>query len=113
MESHGEPLKVHISEKTKEVLEVNFPNFKITPRGEIEVKGKGIMTTYWLDSESNRPAATRGRSTVPYNTDKKDKLAKDLGLTNMINPTKVGKKGTSISSKKSEQNSDKPNGPAK
>lgn len=63
MESHGEPLKVHISSSTKEVLEMNFPNFKISLRGDIEVKGKGTMTTYWLDSEANRPPLTRGRTT--------------------------------------------------
>lgn len=47
MESTGEPLKIHISPYTKAVLE-DFPNFIVKERGQIAVKGKGIMNTYWL-----------------------------------------------------------------
>ncbi|XP_074662598.1 atrial natriuretic peptide receptor 1-like [Tubulanus polymorphus] len=47
MESHGEPMKIHISSSTKEAL-AEFTEFKVIPRGEIPVKGKGNMFTYWL-----------------------------------------------------------------
>ena len=33
----GEPLKIHISEEAKNVLEL-FGNFLVVPRGEIEIK---------------------------------------------------------------------------
>ena len=45
MESHGEPMRVHVTRATAEALEGVF---EIEERGEIEVKGKGPMTTYWL-----------------------------------------------------------------
>lgn len=51
MESLGEPLKVHISEDTKNILESNFTSFKISLRGQIGLKSKGQVTTYWLDGE--------------------------------------------------------------
>lgn len=51
MESTSTAMKVHISETTKELL---GPNYKLTDRGEIEVKGKGNMKTYWLDDRENR-----------------------------------------------------------
>ncbi|XP_058462608.1 uncharacterized protein LOC131437347 [Malaya genurostris] len=47
MESTGEPMKVHISENTKRVLD-KIGGFKIKLRGSVEVKGKGEMETFWL-----------------------------------------------------------------
>ncbi|XP_008579863.1 PREDICTED: guanylate cyclase soluble subunit beta-2-like [Galeopterus variegatus] len=46
MESHGLPDKVHLSPTAYRALENQ--GFVITERGEIEVKGKGKMTTYFL-----------------------------------------------------------------
>ncbi|XP_053384831.1 atrial natriuretic peptide receptor 1-like [Mercenaria mercenaria] len=47
MESNGKPLKVHVSPSTKEALD-EFPEFLVEERGEIPIKGKGMMRTYWL-----------------------------------------------------------------
>uniref|UniRef100_A0A8C7VAL7 Guanylate cyclase n=1 Tax=Oryzias sinensis TaxID=183150 RepID=A0A8C7VAL7_9TELE len=52
MESTGEALKIHVSEATRQVLQ-EFNTFQLQPRGEIEVKGKGHMRTYWLQGEDN------------------------------------------------------------
>lgn len=51
MESTSAAMKVHVSESTKEFL---GPNYRVTERGEIDVKGKGTMKTYWLDERENR-----------------------------------------------------------
>ncbi|KAF5272832.1 hypothetical protein FQR65_LT00428 [Abscondita terminalis] len=50
MESNGEPLKIHVSPVTKDVLDT-FGTFNLECRGEVEMKGKGKMTTYWLLGE--------------------------------------------------------------
>ncbi|XP_033625244.1 atrial natriuretic peptide receptor 1-like [Asterias rubens] len=50
MESNGEALKIHISSSTDEILN-EFNEFEIQCRGEIEMKGKGKQTTYWLQGE--------------------------------------------------------------
>ncbi|XP_068188575.1 atrial natriuretic peptide receptor 1 [Antennarius striatus] len=47
MESNGEALKIHVSEATRQVLQ-EFSCFQLVLRGEIEMKGKGRMKTYWL-----------------------------------------------------------------
>ncbi|XP_055083902.1 atrial natriuretic peptide receptor 1-like [Periophthalmus magnuspinnatus] len=52
MESTGEALKVHVSSATRDVL-MDFNCFQLELRGEIDIKGKGKMTTYWLLGESD------------------------------------------------------------
>ena len=47
MESHGEVGKVHITEDFKESL--SGSSFRFTPRGEMNIKGKGAMKTYFLE----------------------------------------------------------------
>ncbi|XP_056617912.1 atrial natriuretic peptide receptor 1 isoform X2 [Triplophysa dalaica] len=50
MESNGEPLKIHMSSATRDVLE-EFNCFQLELRGDVEMKGKGKMRTYWLLGE--------------------------------------------------------------
>ncbi|XP_076096388.1 atrial natriuretic peptide receptor 1-like [Mytilus galloprovincialis] len=47
MESNGEAMKIHISEATKMLLG-NFSEFDVKCRGILQIKGKGLMTTYWI-----------------------------------------------------------------
>ncbi|KAG9355285.1 hypothetical protein JZ751_000123 [Albula glossodonta] len=44
-------LKIHVSEATRTVLE-EFNCFQLELRGEVEMKGKGRLRTYWLLGES-------------------------------------------------------------
>ena len=48
MESHGVPGKIHCS---REVFLALHEQFSFEPRGEIEVKGKGRLQTYFLEKE--------------------------------------------------------------
>jgi class 3 adenylate cyclase len=45
MESHGEPGTVHVTEETRQLLK---DMYVLTARGEITVKGKGVMRTWFL-----------------------------------------------------------------
>ncbi|KAI9578053.1 hypothetical protein GQX74_013947 [Glossina fuscipes] len=47
MESTGEAHKIHITEEMNESL-MRIGGFKTEHRGLIDVKGKGLMSTYWL-----------------------------------------------------------------
>lgn len=51
MESTSIGMKVHISQSTKDLL---GPKYKVMERGEIDVKGKGCMKTYWLEERKGR-----------------------------------------------------------
>ncbi|ESN93770.1 hypothetical protein HELRODRAFT_88195 [Helobdella robusta] len=52
MESHGVPLKIHISEAAYKFL-LNAPDGYIMElRGEIEIKGKGLQLTYFLEGRN-------------------------------------------------------------
>ena len=53
MESHGEAGKIHVSEEFKHAVEtVHEPSLRFIPRGEIDIKGKGTMRTYFLEKVS-------------------------------------------------------------
>ena len=56
MESHGIPGKIQITTGTRELL---GDGFVCTPRGPIDVKGKGVMETWWLEGikASGEPSA--------------------------------------------------------
>ncbi|CCD73356.1 Receptor-type guanylate cyclase gcy-28 [Caenorhabditis elegans] len=47
MESNGLPLKIHVSQQTYDIL-MQEAGFKLELRGSVEMKGKGMQTTYWL-----------------------------------------------------------------
>ncbi|KAG6800743.1 atrial natriuretic peptide receptor 1 isoform X1 [Apis mellifera caucasica] len=63
MESNGEALKIHVSPKTKEILDT-FGTFELVCRGEVTLKGKGTMTTYWLIGEKAMSGNVQGTITV-------------------------------------------------
>ena len=48
MESGGLALHIHISESTKKLLDSLPDEYVVEERGEIEVKGKGKLNTWWL-----------------------------------------------------------------
>jgi len=49
MESNSEAGRIHISEEFAKSIE-NHTEFKLIPRGEIFIKGKGTMNTFWLEN---------------------------------------------------------------
>ena len=46
MESHGQADRIHISAEMAAAL---GEDFVVSPRGPVEIKGKGSMQTYWLE----------------------------------------------------------------
>ncbi|XP_037034237.1 soluble guanylate cyclase 88E [Bradysia coprophila] len=51
MESTSTAMKIHVSQTTRDLLSESY---KLAERGEIEVKGKGTMKTYWLEDREFR-----------------------------------------------------------
>eukprot|EP00074_Homo_sapiens_P106767 XP_024303328.1 atrial natriuretic peptide receptor 2 isoform X6 [Homo sapiens] len=54
MESNGQALKIHVSSTTKDALD-ELGCFQLELRGDVEMKGKGKMRTYWLLGERKGP----------------------------------------------------------
>jgi len=50
MESHGESGRIHI---TAETMELIAPDFNVEKRGRVDIKGKGLMETWWLLGEKS------------------------------------------------------------
>lgn len=55
-------LKIHVSCVTKEFLDT-FNCFELELRGGVEMKGKGVQTTYWLLGETTPTTVTTNVST--------------------------------------------------
>uniref|UniRef100_A0A914WKF4 guanylate cyclase n=1 Tax=Plectus sambesii TaxID=2011161 RepID=A0A914WKF4_9BILA len=51
MENSGMPGKIQITNATHSLLVKNYPTFTCTPRGNINIAGKGTFITYWLDGK--------------------------------------------------------------
>ena len=52
MESHGEEDKIHVSEEFMRAVETqNIASLQFIERGEIDIKGKGMMKTYFLEKQ--------------------------------------------------------------
>ncbi|XP_039314266.1 atrial natriuretic peptide receptor 1 isoform X2 [Solenopsis invicta] len=72
MESSGLPLRIHVSEAAKNILD-KFGTFDLELRGEVELKGKGRVISYWLtgcsepDSRLAVPRYRRLSSSLPEN----------------------------------------------
>jgi atrial natriuretic peptide receptor A len=45
-------LKIHVSEATKLIMDI-FGTFQLELRGDIELKGKGKLKTFWLCGSSD------------------------------------------------------------
>ncbi|KAL7071222.1 hypothetical protein ACQ4LE_009440 [Meloidogyne hapla] len=48
MESNGRPGRIHISTTTNHYLTTIIGGYVTEPRGEVIIKGKGVMETFWL-----------------------------------------------------------------
>jgi class 3 adenylate cyclase len=48
MESTSKMNSIHCSERSAQLLQSQCPDASIICRGEISVKGKGVMTTFWV-----------------------------------------------------------------
>ena len=52
MQSTGEPMKIQMTYETKMLLDT-LGGFTSEPRGQVEIKGKGTLDTYWLTGKEN------------------------------------------------------------
>ncbi|MBK9248140.1 MAG: tetratricopeptide repeat protein [Ignavibacteria bacterium] len=54
MESHGEPGKIHVTEEFRKAYTIaagQHTSITFIPRGTVEIKGKGIMNTYFMENK--------------------------------------------------------------
>ncbi|CDO41085.1 Receptor-type guanylate cyclase gcy-17 [Caenorhabditis elegans] len=53
MESNGKPGRIHVSSEANHLLTHVVGGFRTEERGEVIIKGKGVMNTYWLLGEND------------------------------------------------------------
>uniref|UniRef100_A0A8R1I1L4 guanylate cyclase n=2 Tax=Caenorhabditis japonica TaxID=281687 RepID=A0A8R1I1L4_CAEJA len=59
MESTGTPGMIQMSASAYAHIRAHHPGFATTERGEVEVKGKGICDTYWLEDRVGDKSTTK------------------------------------------------------
>ena len=80
MESHGEPMRVHCSQQTAERIQLDF---ELESRGELEIKGKGKMSTFFVLSEMPH---SKFRSVLPSDINQwRDRFSSGRGSMAPIN----------------------------
>lgn len=67
MESTGEPMRIQMSEATASLLQARG-GFILAERGQVEVKGKGLMKTFWVDGREQPSLQRDPRTTSPCAT---------------------------------------------
>jgi class 3 adenylate cyclase len=65
MESNSLKNRIHCSEISAKLLQIQHPDMSICPRGRINVKGKGAMRTYWVNE---KPSTLEEAPYVPRQT---------------------------------------------
>ncbi|VDK62081.1 unnamed protein product [Onchocerca ochengi] len=58
MESTSFPGKIQISTDARNFLLVHYPFYECQKRGEVEIKGKGTLVTYWLEKKTDDQSST-------------------------------------------------------
>ena len=58
-------MKIHISEDSANILR-HFDIFNIEPRGQVDIKGKGMMNTYWLTGKTREQQQQHGGNILSY-----------------------------------------------
>lgn len=87
MESHGLPLKIHTSPQTKNHLD-SSGNYILESRGQINIKGKGSLETFWLLGYKD--------ATSQYRRNPNNKVSNDLALFDAIGQIEGKKKSPRV-----------------
>uniref|UniRef100_A0A914VMU6 Guanylate cyclase n=1 Tax=Plectus sambesii TaxID=2011161 RepID=A0A914VMU6_9BILA len=91
MESHGKPGHIHITAETKEYLTKIIGGYETASRGEVIIKGKGVLETFWLVGLKSKDSevSTQAISTTPLaemDTKYRKSAKKDKKLPNIPTP---------------------------
>lgn len=100
MESHSLHGKIHCSDASAALLRKNDTGLTLISRGKIEVKGKGLMNTYFVRNDTMAPELDHLSPTPPSPQRISRVFAKDSSETNATRPARH----RSISREKSIEN---------
>ncbi|XP_054768517.2 adenylate cyclase, germination specific-like [Lytechinus pictus] len=82
MESNGLPNKIHLSGECYEALSKDT-TYVMEKRGEVQIKGKGLMTTYWLIERADF-SEVNDSAVCTWKPKKRKKVALDAGSQDFL-----------------------------
>ncbi|XP_071491571.1 atrial natriuretic peptide receptor 1-like [Diadema antillarum] len=86
MESNSLPQKIHISLTTASLLR-ELGGYVMEKRGQIEIKGKGEMTTFWLIGKDNQVSIQRESSSEQRTLGKKISTDTVISQDSLLSPS--------------------------
>ncbi|EFP13058.1 CRE-GCY-19 protein [Caenorhabditis remanei] len=104
MESNGKPSHIHLSAASYTLLMKHYPNqYNTASRGDVIIKGKGVMETFWVFERNNQFMLSSSNSA--YNPDKNKKKNDD--------DSSDGSEGSSTPPSTPPMHDEKPNSPVR
>ncbi|KHJ93605.1 adenylate/guanylate cyclase catalytic domain protein [Oesophagostomum dentatum] len=79
MESNGKPGMIHLSADAVHLLHI-VGGFKVEPRGEVIIKGKGVMETFWLLSKIDGFRPTNASESILKNTNVTKRIEENAAI---------------------------------
>lgn len=77
MESNSDVNRIHCSRAAAKLLQKQAPELPLKSRGNIEIKGKGIMHTYWCNEKGGRGVNRTGSNKSLDSSDEDMKPRRD------------------------------------
>lgn len=71
METNSAPMRIHVSEDTADLIQISGIDIQLEDRGEMAIKGKGLMRTFFVDEKSSYPYVAEERHLEVVNSRKR------------------------------------------
>ena len=107
MESHGVPGYLQMSSETYHQVKAELYEFDIQCRGEIEVKGKGTMTTYLILLPEATTSSTTSTSTSNLNNSSTTSSTSNIQIPSQNNSSKQNNSSSNATTTKTKLNPQK------
>ena len=82
MESNSQENRIHCSKKSAECLKGQYPELPLRSRGNITIKGKGQMNTFWVNEVEQPRHARKAQALEMLKEETSDMISENFSVSN-------------------------------